>query len=282
MYVKSKYVFLATLAFLFTQVFAFADNHADDGAASEESSEVSEIIYDGNLKTDDIVGISFWLATAMMLAATVFFFIERDRVKGKWKTSLSVAGLVTGVAFWHYMYMRNVWVDTGESPTVFRYIDWLITVPLQIVEFYLILAAVTTVSGKLFWRLLTASIVMLVGGYLGETGQMEVMPAFIIGMAGWVYIIWEIFKGEASQINEASGNAASQQAFKTIRAIVTFGWAIYPLGYYMSYMGANAGSTDADTLNIIYNIADLVNKAAFGLAIWVAAVNDSEEPSHSS
>ena len=55
MYVKSKYVFLATLAFLFTQVFAFADNHADDGAASEESSEVSEIIYDGNLKTDDPV-----------------------------------------------------------------------------------------------------------------------------------------------------------------------------------------------------------------------------------
>jgi bacteriorhodopsin len=282
MYVKSKYVFLATLAFLFTQVFAFADNHADDGASSEESSEVSEIIYDGNLKTDDFVGISFWLATAMMLAATVFFFIERDRVKGKWKTSLSVAGLVTGVAFWHYMYMRNVWVDTGESPTVFRYIDWLITVPLQIVEFYLILAAVTTVSGKLFWRLLTASIVMLVGGYLGETGQMEVMPAFIIGMVGWIYIIYEIFKGEASQINESSGNAASQQAFKTIRAIVTFGWAIYPLGYYMSYMGANAGSTDADTLNIIYNIADLVNKAAFGLAIWVAAVNDSEEPSHSS
>ena len=212
MYVKSKYVFLATLAFLFTQVFAFADNHADDGAASEESSEVSEIIYDGNLKTDDFVGISFWLATAMMLAATVFFFIERDRVKGKWKTSLSVAGLVT-------------------------------------------------------------SIVMLVGGYLGETGQMEVMPAFIIGMAGWVYIIWEIFKGEASQINEASGNAASQQAFKTIRAIVTFGWAIYPLGYYMSYMGANAGSTDADTLNIIYNIADLVNKAAFGLALMISSAS---------
>jgi bacteriorhodopsin len=280
MYVKSKYVFLATLAFLFTQVFAFADNHADDGAASEESSEVSAFVADGNLQTDDFVGISFWLATAMMLAATVFFFIERDRVKGKWKTSLSVAGLVTGVAFWHYMYMRNIWVDTGESPTVFRYIDWLITVPLQIVEFYLILAAVTAVSGRVFWRLLIASLVMLVGGYLGETGQLEVMPAFIIGMAGWIYIIWEIFKGEASQINEASGNAASQQAFRTIRAIVTFGWAIYPIGYYLSYL--SGGDNDANTLNIVYNIADLVNKAAFGLAIWVAAVSDSEDSNHSS
>jgi bacteriorhodopsin len=280
MYVKSKYVFLATLAFLFTQVFAFADNHAADEATKDESAEASAFVADGNLQTDDFVGISFWLATAMMLAATVFFFIERDRVKGKWKTSLSVAGLVTGVAFWHYMYMRNVWVDTGESPTVFRYIDWLITVPLQIVEFYLILAAVTAVSGRVFWRLLIASLVMLVGGYLGETGQLEVMPAFIIGMAGWIYIIWEIFKGEASQINEASGNAASQQAFKTIRAIVTFGWAIYPIGYYLSYL--SGGDNDANTLNIVYNIADLVNKAAFGLAIWVAAVSDSEESSHSS
>ena len=86
----------------------------------------------------------------MMLAATAFFFIERDRVKGKWKTSLTVAGLVTGVAFWHYLYMRDVWVATGASPTVYRYIDWLITVPLQIVEFYLILAAVTTVNANLF------------------------------------------------------------------------------------------------------------------------------------
>jgi bacteriorhodopsin len=280
MYVKSKYVFLAIFAFLFTQVFAFAEDHAGEADASDEPSEVSAFVADGNLQTDDFVGISFWLATAMMLAATVFFFIERDRVKGKWKTSLSVAGLVTGVAFWHYMYMRNIWVDTGESPTVFRYIDWLITVPLQIVEFYLILAAVTAVSGRVFWRLLIASLVMLVGGYLGETGQLEVMPAFIIGMAGWIYIIWEIFKGEASQINEASGNAASQQAFRTIRAIVTFGWAIYPIGYYLSYL--SGGDNDANTLNIVYNIADLVNKAAFGLAIWVAAVSDSEDSNHSS
>jgi bacteriorhodopsin len=280
MYVKSKYVFLAIFAFLFTQVFACAEDHAGEADASDEPSEVSACVADGNLQTDDLVGISFWLATAMMLAATVFFFIERDRVKGKWKTSLSVAGLVTGVAFWHYMYMRNIWVDTGESPTVFRYIDWLITVPLQIVEFYLILAAVTAVSGRVFWRLLIASLVMLVGGYLGETGQLEVMPAFIIGMAGWIYIIWEIFKGEASQINEASGNAASQQAFRTIRAIVTFGWAIYPIGYYLSYL--SGGDNDANTLNIVYNIADLVNKAAFGLAIWVAAVSDSEDSNHSS
>jgi bacteriorhodopsin len=65
---------------------------------------------------------------------------------------------------------------------------------------------------------------------------------------------------------------ASQKAFKTIRLIVTVGWAIYPIGYFLAYMGG--GSNDSETLNIVYNLADLVNKAAFGLAIWVAATSD--------
>ena len=102
---------------------------------------------DNILATNDYVGISFWLATAIMLDSTVFFFIERSDVKGKWKTSMTVAGLVTGVAFWHYLYMREVWVVMGDTPTVYRYIDWLITVPLQIIEFYLVIAAVTAVTG---------------------------------------------------------------------------------------------------------------------------------------
>ena len=94
------------------------------------------------LAQDDFVGISFWIISMGMLASTAFFFMERGTVNPAWKTSVTVAGLVTGIAFIHYMYMRDVWVTTGDSPTVYRYIDWLITVPLQMVEFYLILVAV--------------------------------------------------------------------------------------------------------------------------------------------
>ena len=225
----------------------------------------------GDLDADDFVGVSFWLVTAAMLAATVFFFAERDQVKGKWKTSLSVAGLVTGVAFWHYLYMRGVWVETGASPTVYRYIDWLITVPLQIIEFYLILRVCTNVSSGLFWRLLAASLVMLIAGFMGETGS-NAMICFVIGMAGWLYIIYEVFTGEAGKLNASSGNAAAQQAFSTIRLIVTVGWAIYPIGYFLT-MGTGADLAGA---NLIYNLADFINKIAFGLAIWAAAVSDSE------
>ena len=111
------------------------------------------------LAADDFVGISFWVISMGMLAATAFFFMERGSVASGWKTSVTVAGLVTGIAFIHYMYMRGVWVQTGESPTVYRYIDWLITVPLQMIEFYLILAAVRKVPGGIFWRLLILSLI---------------------------------------------------------------------------------------------------------------------------
>ena len=226
------------------------------------------------LATDDVVGISFWIATAVMAAGALFFFVERSTVKASWQTSLTVAALVCFVAFWHYMYMRDVWVATGESPTVYRYIDWLITVPMQIVEFYLILAACTAVSLGVFWKLLAGSLVMLLGGYAGETGMFGVTPlvGFIVGMAGWIFIIYYIFVGEAAQIKDSAGNENLVMAFDGIKWIVTIGWAIYPIGYFMGYLG---GGVDSAGLNTLYNLADLVNKFLFGLVIWYAAMRDS-------
>lgn len=228
----------------------------------------------GDLQTSDLTGISFWLVTAAMLAATVFFFAERDNVEGKWKTSLSVAGLVTGVAFWHYLYMRGVWVDTGTSPTVFRYIDWLLTVPLLIVEFYLILRAVTDVAASLFYKLFLGSLVMLVFGYMGEAGIMAAMPAFIIGCLAWFYMIHTLWAGEGAQAKNASGNAAVQTAYNTMMWIIIVGWAVYPVGYFMGYL---AGGVDEGALNLIYNLADFINKILFGIVIWSAAVSDSNK-----
>ncbi|MEE2902425.1 MAG: bacteriorhodopsin-like [Myxococcota bacterium] len=220
------------------------------------------------LDPKDFVGVSFWLLSAAMLAATYFFTVERDRAEGKWKTSLSVAAMVTGIAALHYFYMRDVWVSTNGSPVVFRYVDWLLTVPLQIVEFYLILAAIATVRSALFWKLLIASIVMLVFGYVGEVKTLNYWAAFAVGMAGWIYIIYEIFAGEASKISAEQGTEASKKAFNALRIIVSVGWAIYPIGY---VVGAEAGGEG--TINLIYNLADFVNKIAFGAVIWSAATS---------
>ena len=229
----------------------------------------------GILETDDMVGVSFWLATAMMLASTVFFILERQNVAPKWRTSMTVAALVTGVAWYHYTYMRGHWISTGESPLVMRYIDWLITVPLQVAEFYLILAAIGAATAALFWRLFGASIVMLVAGFLAESGEMDdglTWPLFAIGVAAWIYIIYEVWAGEAKE-NVSGASEGTQFAFKAMAIILTVGWAIYPIGFIMGE-GGDAG--DVENLNILYNIADVVNKTAFGMMVWYAATMDTK------
>ena len=229
------------------------------------------------IEATDYVAVSFWIATAMMLASTVFFLVERNNVPEKWKTSMTVAALVTGVAWYHYTYMREHWVITGESPLVLRYIDWLITVPLQVVEFYLILAAIGVGTAIMFQRLLGASIVMLVAGYFGESGAWDVFGGsstevwFVIGMAGWAWILYELHGGEVGAAAE-SGSAGVQYGFNAMKWIVTVGWAIYPLGYMMGNGFFDGMGTD--DMNILYNIADLVNKTAFGMMIWYAAKHD--------
>ena len=227
----------------------------------------------GNLQANDFVGMSFWVISIGMVAATVFFFMESMRVEAHWRTSLVVAGLVTMIAAVHYFYMRGVWIETQSTPTVYRYIDWILTVPLQIVEFYLILAAVGAVAGRVFWNLLIASLVMLIAGYVGEVGYVNVWLAFIVGMLGWVYILWAIFAGDAQE-NLSSAPEGVQSAFRTMRLIVLVGWAIYPLGYVLGYAG---NQVDAASLNAIYNVADFVNKIAFGLMIWAAATSSSSK-----
>jgi len=225
---------------------------------------------------NSLTQFSFYFGTAAMLCSAVFFFFERGEVAPKWRTSVTVAGLVTFIAFFHYYFMRDAWggaLASGDL-TQLRYIDWLITVPLQIVEFYLILKVVGKVSSGLFWQLLIASIVMLVGGLLGEMGTINEVVGFVIGMIGWLYVVYLIFAGGAAKASSESGNQAVQTAFNSMKLIVLVGWAIYPIGYIIGNMIDVTNGTQ--TMNIIYNFADLINKTAFGLVIWAAAKQDSK------
>jgi bacteriorhodopsin len=229
-----------------------------------------------NLEQGDFVGISFWFISMALVAATAFFFLETQRVSGKWKTSLTVSGLVTLVAATHYFYMRDVWVATRNTPTVYRYIDWLITVPLLITEFYLILRAVGKASAGIFWRLIAGTTLMLIFGYVGEAGYLSVWPAFICSMLAWFFVIYEIYLGEAGKMGTTQAPAAVQSAYKVMRAIVVFGWAVYPIGYFLGYLTGGNPADSMGTLNIVYNFADLVNKIGFGVIIWNVAVSATE------
>merc|ERR1712206_72409 len=196
-------------------------------------------------------------------------------VKMHWKTSMHVGSLVTLVAAVHYFYMREFWVQIGHSPIVYRYIDWSITVPLQMVEFYLILSAVQpNISGGMFWRLLIGTVFMLAAGYMGEVKFLNPVVGFIIGMSGWGFILYEIFAGEAGSV-AAKGDRVSEhvkESFSIMRFIVTAGWSIYPLGYFFGYL---LGAVNDGALNLVYNLADFVNKIGFCLAIWASSKKDT-------
>jgi bacteriorhodopsin len=145
------------------------------------------------------------------------------------------------------------------------------------IEFYIILRAVGAAVGSgSFLRLLVGTLVMLIFGYLGEAGIMSATLGFVIGMAGWAIIIWEIYGGQAGKAASAAGGAVAS-AFSAMRWIVLIGWAIYPLGYVFGYM---MGNVDDNALNMLYNLADFVNKILFGLIIWNLAVKDSGQGAH--
>ena len=151
----------------------------------------------------------------------------------------------------------SVWAASApnfDDLTSLRYVDWLVTVPLQIVEFYLILKGVGKVSSSVFWQLLVASVVMLVGGLLGETVDGFELIGFIIGMVGWAGVVYLIFAGGAAKSSAESKNAAVQSAFNSMKLIVLVGWAIYPVGYVIGNLLGDGGN-NIQTMNIIYNLS---------------------------
>ena len=233
---------------------------------------LSDIANAETLASNDFAGISFWIVSMACLAATAFFFLERLSVPSGWRVSITIAGLVTGIAFINYIYVREIWISNGELSIVYRYIDWLITMPLLMLQFYFVLSAMRKTYLGIFWRLLFGSLIMFIGGYLGESGHVPAIVGFIILMFAWIYILYEVFSGDAGKLAARSGNRAFATAFNSMRLIVTIGWAIYPLGYVFEIF---TGGVDNTSINVIYNVADLLNKIVFGLIIWSAAMQQS-------
>ena len=225
------------------------------------------------LAAGDFVGFSFFIGSMAMLASTVFFFSERSSVEGKWRLSLTVSGLITGIAAVHYLYMRDFWISTGTSPTEFRYIDWILTVPLMCVEFYL-LTKPYGAKGMTLFKLIVASTFMLVTGYIGEA----VLPAQtilwgFISTVGYLYIVYEVFAGDVARLTKTSNSDNLNQAMFLLKIFITLGWSIYPIGY-MTMEGNFLASSGLD-LDIVYNFGDAINKIGFGLVVYSVAAAES-------
>ena len=219
------------------------------------------------MAADDYVGFTFFVGCMAMMAASAFFFLSMNQFDRKWRTSILVSGLITFIAAVHYWYMRDYWAANVESPTFFRYVDWVLTVPLMCVEFFLILK-VAGARKSLMWKLIALSVVMLVTGYFGEAVYRD--QAWVWGLiSGIAYfaIVYIIWLGEAKKLAEAAGGAVLR-AHKTLCWFVLVGWAIYPLGYMAGTPGWYEGWFSGLDMDVIYNIGDAVNKIGFGLVVY--------------
>ncbi len=228
------------------------------------------------LQSGDYVGFTFFIGSMAMMAASVFFFFEMRNVDGKWRTSLLVSGLITFIAAVHYFYMRDFWAENQASPTEFRYIDWILTVPLMCVEFYLILKAFGA-KASLLWKMIFYSLWMLIAGYLGETVFRDNSPLWgFISTIGYLGIVYEVWLGSAKKLANNSNDPVLQGAFQALAWFILVGWAIYPLGY-MTIEGSGwlSGALAASSMDIIYNIGDAINKIGFGLVIYALAMKQS-------
>jgi sensory rhodopsin len=246
------------------------------------------------MATNDYVGFTFFVGCMAMMAAAAFFFLSMNSFDKKWRTSILVSGLITFIAAVHYYYMRDYWATNAyvdgvlstdpkilseASPTFFRYVDWILTVPLMCVEFYLILRAAGATK-KLLWTLISASVVMLVTGYLGEATPLDAALWGGISGAAYFYIVYLIMFGGAKNLaTSAGGNVL--KAHNILCKFILIGWAIYPLGYMAGTAGwyGEAGELFgmAIDMDVIYNIGDAINKIGFGLVVYNLAVNSSKE-----
>jgi len=226
------------------------------------------------IASDNYVAFTFFIGTMAMMAASVFFFLELNNTSKKWRTSVLVSGLITFIAAVHYYYMRGYNLETGESPTFFRYVDWILTVPLMCVEFYLI----TKKAGakiSLLWKLIFASLVMLVTGYFGETiDQGNSVLWGVVSGAAYFYIAYLIWFGEVAELSKTAGPEVAK-AIRVLAWFVLVGWSIYPLGYILGTPGGLFGiqlvsdqAVATHAMDIVYNIADAINKIGFGLVIY--------------
>jgi len=223
----------------------------------------------------------FMLGFVAMAAGTVYFVLERGDLKPEHRIAATYAGIITFIAAIMYWVMTDVVgffdrtaasSDAIGATMPFRYIDWLLTTPLLLVEFGLIVAIAGAASKGFVRRIVIADIIMIATGYLGEVateGTASAWIFFLISSAAWVYIVWAVFQIKLDGMPDYAASAV-----RIMRRFVMLGWAIYPIGTateeFMKLSGADVGNAVAIAA-IVYVIADVLNKVGFGPAKVSAA-----------
>jgi sensory rhodopsin len=292
--VNQKFSKTTSLLLIATMTLAFAGTVSAVTPNEKGANGLPLFLSDGigNDTLELITFFLFFVGYIAMGAAFVFFMSERNSVAPQYRTTMTISALIVGIAAFHYYYMRGVYADYGNVSIEYRYMDWIITVPLMALKFPSLIGkdAITTekflgmgFTGVCF----TGALIMIGFGYLGESGALgEVMGAaaggwtgLILGGVGWAMIIvatgtpWSSGKG----VDNSKIAPELMWSANALRWFIVVGWIIYPIGYLWSPGAAlGLGDGNQELLAVFYNIADIINKIGFGVVAWMGAKKATE------
>lgn len=248
--------------------------------------KLSNILTDGQF---NIVYNMLSLGIAAMLFTSIFLWVARDRVLPRYRTAVMVSASVTSIAAYHYFRMFDNFshafaVDGVNNPGAYnvgyRYVDWLLTVPLLLVELVAVLALAKAAQSSILNRLVPAAAAMIVLGYPGDA-KLDIwgLDASVWGLLStipFLYILYVLFVELGKSLSRQS--AEVQKKVRILRLLLIATWGVYPITFIMAMGNTQATADQFVAREVGYSIADILAKCLFGLIIYsIARIKSAED-----
>ena len=216
-----------------------------------------------------------------MLACTVYTLVSQQRVLAKYRNALVISSMVTFIAGYHYLRIfdsfkhatnatedGSVLLDGSKDAfnEAYRYVDWLLTVPLLLVEVIAVLALTAAVSKSLIMRLVPASAAMIALGYPGEISDVQgtQITYGVLSTIPFLYILYVLFVELGKSLDRQPEGVAKSVA--NLRLLLIATWGVYPIAYMFNIWGS-ATPESFVAVQVGYTLADVLAKCVFGLTI---------------
>jgi bacteriorhodopsin len=220
----------------------------------------------------------FSLGLISMLATTIYTLVSQPRVLAKYRTALVMSSMVTFIAGYHYLRIFDSFKHASEGGKVlldgsqdafneaYRYVDWLLTVPLLLVEVIAVLALAKEVSRSLIMRLVPASAAMIALGYPGEISSDQNTQVLygVLSTLPFIYILYVLFVELGKSLERQPAGVA--ETIGRLRLLLIATWGVYPIAYIFNIVGDQTASSFV-AVQVGYTIADILAKCVFGLTI---------------
>ena len=219
----------------------------------------------------------FSLVVASMFGAFVYFLLNVSEVAKKYRSAVVISAVVVGVAGYHYFRIFSGW-SSGEFNEGYRYADWLLTVPLLLIELLIVLGISSEKRRPLTVRLVVAAIAMIALGYPGEVSTDDTTKwiFWVLAMIPFVYILGTV----ARELKQATAreSAGVAKGLRLAMILLLVAWLVYPISYLFPIIFGDSSAMAETVRQVGYSLADLLAKPVYGLAILaVAKLRTAEE-----